>query len=322
MHQLIDSLLERTVVPSFSSIGPAVRRRLFKWRALDSYSLDGRIIVLSGATSGIGEVGARLYAQLGASLVIVARNADKTNALLEQLRADTGNKDIRSVIGDLGEQSEVRRVCAELDAMLPHIDALVHNAGALFNTRRHASNGTDLAVELMVTTPFLMNTLLLEKLASGAQVGRVLTMSSGGMYTEKLDVDGLEMPDDSYQGAKQYARAKRAQVSLNEMWAAKVPRDVCVFHALHPGWVATPGVSEALPGFSRILGPLGLLRSPMNGADTMVWLTADDSVLERSGLFWHDRADRSPYMSAATRESDTAAEREKLWAWCEQQIAL
>ena len=321
MHQLIDSLIERTVVPSFSSIGPKIRRRMFKWAPLDSYSLKGRIVVLTGATSGIGETSARLYAQLGASLVIVARNADKTDALLDQLKSETGNEDIRSVIGDLGEQSDVRQVCAELDAMLPHIDVLVHNAGALFNTRRQASNGTDLAVELMVTTPFLMNTLLLDKLASSPRTARVLTMSSGGMYTEKLDVDGLQMPDDSYQGAQQYARAKRAQVSLNEMWAAKVAHDECVFHALHPGWVATPGISEALPRFSRVLGPLGLLRSRLNGADTLVWLTADESVLEHSGFFWHDRAIRSPYMSRATRESDTESEREKLWTWCERQIS-
>ena len=146
-------------------------------------------------------------------------------------------------------------------------------------------------------------------------------MSSGGMYTATLDVDGLQMPDTSYQGAQQYARAKRAQVSLNATWATKVAHDECVFHALHPGWVATPGISEALPKFSRLLGPLGLLRSGLNGADTLVWLSAEDSVLERSGFFWHDRAVRSPYMSRATRESDTNSEREKLWDWCERQVS-
>jgi len=153
MRKLIDSLMERTVVPSFSSIGSAVRRRLFSWRALDSYSLDDRIVVLTGATSGIGKTAAKLYAQLGASLVIVARNQDKTHALIEQLQQETGNQNIRSVIGDLGEQTDVVRVCSELNAMLPRIDVLAHNAGALFNERRRTSDGTDLSVELMVTTP-------------------------------------------------------------------------------------------------------------------------------------------------------------------------
>jgi len=110
-------------------------------------------------------------------------------------------------------------------------------------------------------------------------------------------------------------------VSLNAMWAARVEQHECVFHSLHPGWVATPGITEALPGFSKILGPLRLLRSPLNGADTMVWMTADDSLLESSGLFWHDRAVRSPYMTGTTRKSDTTAERDKLWQWCESQIS-
>lgn len=321
MRTFIDNLIERTVVPSFSSIGATVRRRLFKWRALNSYSLKDQVVVLTGATSGIGEYAAKLYTELGASLIIVARDSIKANALIEKLKTDTGNVSIRAIIGDLGEQSDVRRICSELEASEANIDALVHNAGALFNERKHASNGSDLTVELMVTAPFLMNTLLLKKLTAGEGAGRVLTMSSGGMYTEKLDVDGLEMPDDIYNGAQQYARAKRAQVSLNAMWAARVAKHECVFHSLHPGWVATPGITEALPGFSKILGPLRLLRSPLNGADTMVWMTADDSLLESSGLFWHDRAVRSPYMTGTTRKSDTTEERNKLWQWCESQIS-
>ena len=112
-------------------------------------------------------------------------------------------------------------------------------------------------------------------------------MNSGGMYTANLDVDELQMPDASYQGAQQYARAKRAQVSLNAMWAAKVAHDACVFHALHSGWVATPGIREALPRFSKVLGPRRLLRSGLNSAVTLVCLSAADSVLERSDFFWH-----------------------------------
>ena len=142
----------------------------------------------------------------------------------------------------------------------------------------------------MVAAPFLMTSLLLEPLRAAAP-GRVITMSSGGMYTSGLTVADLQMDEPSYNGAQQYARAKRAQVVLSEMWAQRVPRDEVVFHAMHPGWADTPGVDAGIPGFGKLMGPL--LRSPEQGADTMVWLAADDSVLETTGLFWHDRAVRS-----------------------------
>ena len=112
-------------------------------------------------------------------------------------------------------------------------------------------------------------------------------MNSGGMYTANLNVDEIQMPDASYQGAQQYARTKREQVSLNAMWAAKIAHDGCVFHALQPGWVATPGIKEALSRFSKVLGPRRLLRSELNGAVTLVCLSAADSVLKRSDFFWH-----------------------------------
>lgn len=320
-RQLLDTLIEKTVVPSFTSIGPRVRRTLFSWRALESYQLDGKVVVLTGGTSGIGKAGAQLYAQLGATLVIVGRSPEKTNDTIEWLKRDTGNQSVHSVLGDLGLRNDVVNMTQELAERFPVIDVLVHNAGALFNTRRRAANGCDLSVELMVATPFLLTGLLLPQLhraKDNAGPARVLTMSSGGMYTEGLTVDGLEMSDTSYQGAKQYARAKRAQVVLNEMWAARIDQANIVFHALHPGWVNTPGITEALPKFSRLLNPLGLLRTPREGADTMVWLSADDMAVNCSGKFWHDRAIRPIDMSSSTRKADTPALRERLWDWCEQ----
>ncbi len=330
---LIDTLLEKTVVPSFSSIGPGVRRRLFDWQCLESYDLAGRVVVLTGGTSGIGEAAAELYATLGATLVIVARDLEKTQRAIERLSNQSGNTDMHYVIGDLGRQEDVHTIAAELSSRFPAIDVLAHNAGALFNERRLAQNGIDLSVELMVSTPFLLTGLLLPQLgvpheplhdttagtatAARSRPGRVLTMSSGGMYTEPLTVDGLCMPDATYQGAQQYARAKRAQVVLNELWAERISATQCVFHALHPGWVATPGITEALPGFSRILGPLGLLRSPREGADTMVWLSADAEPEKDTGKFWHDRAQRSIHMSQKTRKANTDERREALWQWCE-----
>lgn len=314
----LDGLIERTVVPSFTSIGPTLRRRMFDWQPLESYDLTGRTVVLTGGTSGIGEAAARLYARLGAQLTLVARNEQKTARAVDALKADSGNDRIDSVIADLGVLDDVRAACDTLLQRHPQIDVLAHNAGALFNERRRTDDGVDLSVELMVSAPFLMTARLLPALRACRTPARVLTMSSGGMYTEPLTVEGLEMPDSQYQGAKQYARAKRAQVTLNELWAERVPADDVVFHALHPGWVDTPGVSEALPGFSKILGPLQLLRSPREGADTLVWLSAAEAALHSTGQFWHDRATRSPHMSDASRRADTAERRTALWHWCEE----
>lgn len=328
--RLLDTVMERTVVPSFTSLGPIIRRKLFDWRALDTYDLSNRTVVLTGGTSGIGEAAAELYAAMGATLVIVARNADKMQDTLKRIRQQSGNQDLHGVIGDLGVQSDVHRVADELRQGFPCIDVLAHNAGALFNERRRADNGTDLSVELMVASPFLLTGLLLPQLSAHApqegrsegqtgslRRGRVLTMSSGGMYTEPLSVDRLEMSDENYQGAQQYARAKRAQVVLNELWAQRVSSDKVVFQALHPGWVDTPGISEALPGFSKLLRPLKLLRSPEDGADTMLWLSADEAAIADSGHFWHDRAIRAIDMTSKTRQADTPEKRSRLWQWCE-----
>jgi NAD(P)-dependent dehydrogenase (short-subunit alcohol dehydrogenase family) len=328
---LIDASLERTVVPSFSRLGIRIRRRLFAWQTLEDGSLKGRVVVISGATSGIGEAGAYQLARLGATLVIIARDQHKCEQLIASLMKDTGNQDIHQVIADLGSQAQTREAAAQIASRWPAIDVLIHNAGALFNERRRADNGTDLSVELMVSTPFLLTGLLLVPLAAATDAtlaaqrqvspapSRVITMSSGGMYTEALDVERLQMSDENYHGAKQYARAKRAQVILNELWAHKVASASTVFHALHPGWVNTPGINDALPGFSKLLNPLGLLRTADEGADTMVWLCVDQKVARTSGLFWHDRQVRKIDMSAKTRQADTPEQRRKLWHWCEAQ---
>lgn len=112
-----------------------------------------------------------------------------------------------------------------------------------------------------------------------------------------------------------YARAKRAQVTLAELWAERLRADDVVVHSLHPGWADTPGVARSLPTFHRIVGRF--LRTPDQGVDTLVWLAADDGEpLRSTGRFWHDRRPRRTHRIPATRRTDTPGERAWLWAWC------
>jgi NAD(P)-dependent dehydrogenase (short-subunit alcohol dehydrogenase family) len=315
----LDALLEAPVVPSFTLIGYEARSRLFDWKPLDGYDLTDRTIVLTGGSSGLGYAAAEEFAKLGATLVIVARDPEKTEEAVEQLKSDHGTDRISGELADLSDLDQVRAVSKRIEDSHPKIDVLIHNAGALLPERREASDGTEVTTQVMVAAPFLMTSLLLDPLRAAAP-GRVITMSSGGMYTSGLTVSNLQMDEKSYSGAQQYARAKRAQVVLNEMWAARVPRGEIVFHAMHPGWADTPGVDAGIPGFGKVMGPL--LRTPEQGADTMVWLAADDSLEETTGAFWHDRAVRSTHKIKMTARTDTPARREALWAWCEQHTGV
>jgi len=314
LRDAADRALEFVVVPSFTRIGPAARSRMFDWKPLDSYDLTGRVVVLTGATSGIGRNAADHLARAGADLTIVGRDPDRTEQARAEIAAGSGNDSVHAVVADMGELDQVDAAADQLLARHDRIDALLHNAGALTADRRTNSAGVELTVASQVLGPFLLTCRLLEPLGQAAP-GRVITMSSGGMYTAGLTVADLQMTEASYRGSEQYARAKRAQVVLNEMWAARIDPSEVVFHALHPGWVDTPGVDDSLPTFSKVMGPL--LRTPDQGADTMVWLAADgDEPLRTTGSFWLDRRRRDPHRTNASRRSDTAVRRAELWEWC------
>lgn len=319
MRRLIDAALEGPVVPSFTKIGYGVRSRLYDWTPLDTYDLTDETIVLTGGTSGLGRAAANELASLGATLVLVARDPDKTERARQEIEIAYETDRVSSVIADLSDLDDVRKASEQILGDHDQVHALIHNAGALFNERRATADGTEMTTQLMVAAPFLMTAMLVPPLRAAAP-GRVITMSSGGMYTSGLTVSGLQMGEDDYNGPQQYARAKRAQVALNEMWAERFGTDEIVFHALHPGWADTPGVDDALPGFGRLLGPL--LRSPMQGADTMVWLAAEPDIENRTGEFWHDRQVRSTHKLGSTRKTDTPARRAALWAWCEAHTGM
>jgi dehydrogenase/reductase SDR family member 12 len=305
---IADALIEAPIVTSFTRLGYETRRRLAGWAPLDGYDLTGRVIVITGGTSGLGYATAEQLARCGATLVVVGRTGERNERAVAELTTATGNPSITQVVADMGDLDQVRHLAERLLVDHDRLDVLIHNAGALHPERRVAPGGTEATVASQVVGPFLLTDLLLDRLAASAPA-RVLTMSSGGMYATGLTVSGLEMAPEDYNGTEQYARAKRAQVTLNEMWAERHGDRGITFHSLHPGWADTPGVDAGLPTFAKVMGPF--LRTPEQGADTLVWLAADDAALASNGRFWLDRAPRPIHRIPTTRWTDTAPRREQ-----------
>lgn len=306
LARAVDATLEATIVPSFTRIGYTVRRQVDGWRPLETFDLTGKVVLVTGATSGLGRHAAERLAGLGASVLLLARDAEKAERVRDEIAAQTGRDDVEVVLADLTDLDAVRRTGQRLRQERDRLDVLVHNAGAMFDERAETSDGVERTVALHVVGPHVLTTELLPLLRAAG--GRVVTVSSGGMYSVPLDVDTIESPHD-YAPSRAYARAKRAQVALTREWAARVP--AVGFHAMHPGWVDTPGVATSLPRFRRIMGPL--LRDVEQGADTIVWLAAREDLPEPSGTFWHDRRPRSAHKVPWTE--DEPAERRRLWEW-------
>lgn len=315
----VSDLLDATIAPGFSRIGYLVRSRLNHWESVESFDCQSKTFVITGPTAGLGKATAFQLAATGATLVLVARNANKLEELVTALRIQFPQCKTHSVIADMGDLAWVAHAASEIRGITTSIDALVHNAGALLPQREVTVDGNEVTVATHVLGPHLMTTLLREQLK--ASHGRVIMVSSGGMYAATLPAPSdnytLELPAHSYDGTKQYAIAKRAQVTLNEMWAQRETE--IVFASMHPGWADTPGVQSSLPGFRRVTQPI--LRSPQQGADTIAWLAAIPVFPGESGKFWSDREVRSIHKTISSRRADTQESRSALWQWCDAAIA-
>ena len=306
----VDAAMDALVVPGFSRAGLAVRSALLpEFTEEDSPRLDGKTVVITGATSGIGYAAAVALARLGAAVHFLARDRGRAERARHGIAAASGATIVGYGLADLEDLNSVRAFAHQFRAAHDRLDVLIHNAGAIHPKFHTDQTGTELTVAGQVVAPFLLTRLLMIPLVAAAP-SRVITVSSGGMYTQRLDPSTLQLPASHYRGVTAYARAKRAQVALSREWSRRFAGAGVAFHAMHPGWVDTPGVATALPRFRRLTRPI--LLSPEQGADTIVWLATMPPERLGSGRFWHDRRPRPEYLLPWTRDKDPAAAR-KLW---------
>jgi NAD(P)-dependent dehydrogenase (short-subunit alcohol dehydrogenase family) len=309
-----DAVLEASVAGSFSRIGIDVRSRLLPEFTHDARPpTAGRVAVVTGATSGLGRATASDLARRGWRVHFLARDAGRARDAQREISRAGRGEEVSFGLADMEDLDSVRAFARSFLQAHGRLDALIQSAGATYPTFGVNQAGIERTVAGQVVAPFALTQMLLPALRAAAP-SRVITVSSGGMYTQRLELSALEMPPPDYRGVTEYARVKRAQVVLNREWARRTEPAQVAFHAMHPGWAATPGITASLPGFSRVMRPL--LRSAGQGADTIVWLATADAGLLGSGRFWHDRRPRPEYLLPWTREPSGAAGR--LWDWVAQ----
>ena len=321
---LVDGLLEASVIGSFTRVGILTRSRVAHWS--DPPRLDGKVFLVTGASSGIGRAVAISLARLGADLMLVGRDEVRLAATNRSAASTRGGGRIVPARVDLVDPGAVSSFAEGILGSESRLDGVVHCAGALYADYRTAPDGTELTLSTAVLAPFRLS-LLLSPLLFATPPSVIVTVSSGGMYTQRFDLNDLELTRDGYRGVTAYARAKRAQVVLAHEWDRRWRHEGVASYAMHPGWVRTPGLTTSLPTVAR-LGPL--LRTPTEGADTAVWLAAGGqwsaeglggdrlrTADEPDGI-WLDRRRRHEYYVPTTyrRPADRRRDGEALWEWC------
>jgi dehydrogenase/reductase SDR family protein 12 len=312
LSAVVDRALDLTVAPGYGTPGLAIRRRLPDWPP-DPGRMDGKVVLVTGAASGIGLAAARGFAQLGASVGLLGRTPERAH----EAAGAVGVGDVRPVHCDVSSLADLERFTASFLAEEERLDVLVNNAGVMPGERTRSPEGVELTFATHVVAPFFLTERFAVLLQSSAPA-RVINVVSGGMYAQSIPVDDVESERAEYSPKAFYARTKREEVAITEGWAERLRGSGVVVHAMHPGWADTPGVQRWLPAFRAVTRPI--IRTPEQGADTVVWLGGSDVPLRSTGLLWHDRRPR-PVRYGPLAPSHDAAARQAVWRRCEERIA-
>jgi NAD(P)-dependent dehydrogenase (short-subunit alcohol dehydrogenase family) len=268
---------------------------------------------VTGASSGLGIATAEGLAALGARVHLVVRDEAKGARVRDEIAERRPDASLRLWRCDVGDVEDVRRFAADVAAELPSIHAVVHNAGVMPPERTESAQGHELSMAVHVVGPVVMTEALRPQLAGG----RVVLVSSGGMYGQALRADDPEYRRGDYSPTTSYARSKRMQVEMLPLLADRWSLDGITAAAMHPGWADTPGVQESLPRFRSVTRPV--LRDDAQGADTSVWLVGTEPT-PPTGRFWHDRVERPVHLLPTTRAGEEA--RATAWAWLREAAGL
>ncbi len=270
--------------------------------------MDGKVVVLTGGTSGIGQVAAVELARRGARIVLIARDrARAAQALADVNNAGPGLAHC-AMYADLASIGETRRVAAEIAVAEPRIDVLINNAGALFNRRQLSPDGLEMSFAVNHMAYFVLTEALLPTLTRSAPA-RIVNTSSGAHRGAKLDFDDLQS-EHGYSGFQVYGRSKLCNVLFTRELARRLEGGGVTANCLHPGFVATR-FGDRSGGLLQAVMPIAKLGaiSPQKGAETIVYLASSPEVASTSGVYFY--RDRPETPSPEAQDDEAAA---RLWA--------
>ena len=268
--------------------------------------MQGKVVVITGGTSGIGRVTAEALAAQGARIVLVARDRARAAATLAALEAAGPGAGHSAYYADLMLVAETRRVAAEIAAAEPRIDVLMNNAGAMFSGRQLTREGLERTFALNHMSYFVMTALLRDRLSPSA---RIVNTASGAHRRGRLDLDDLQSAR-GYRGFMVYGTSKLCNILFTRALARRFAGAGVTANCFHPGFVATR-FGDRSGWWSGPLIRLLKLRalSEAEGARTMIHLASAPEVAGISGAYFFECRQQQP---TAAAQDDAAAER--LWA--------
>jgi len=273
--------------------------------------LYGRRCLVTGPGAGIGYEAALAFADLGAEVVLLSGQGEQAQEAAASIRQSTGNRRVSVQEIDLTSNPSVDAAVAELRKS--PVDVLVHCAEHFSKERMKTNAGDECSFATNVLGPHRLTSGLASALEASDDA-RVIWVSSAVMLTRRLNLEDPSWQERDYDGAAAFAETKRAQIVLAELWAEAFDGTSVHVNSMHPGWVVDlPIVRAWLPLLRKLANPI--LRSPAEGADTIVWLAASQAAEGRTGRFFFDRqAVRTHWLSTTVETRD---DRERLWQMCE-----
>lgn len=269
--------------------------------------MKGKTVVITGATSGIGEVAARQLALMGARIVLVARDPARAKATMRGLEELAPGLDHRVHYADLSRISEMQQVAAQIALEERRIDVLINNAGAMFGRRRLTPDGLEQTFALNHMAYFIVTEVLRERLVASAPA-RIVNTASGAHWGAHLDFGDLQAAK-GYSGMKAYRRSKLCNILFTRELARRLAGTGVTANSVRPGFVATRFGDASGGAFSKVMGLAKLFAlSPEKGAQTLVYLASSPEVTGVTGAYFHKCR---PVLPSQAAQDDGAAAR--LW---------